>query len=59
MPKTNSTGVHELGYTQFTRTPLRKGIIPTLTVVRDSLESMENVDKVIEDARVYAEKFIK
>lgn len=45
------------GVYPFIRTPLRRGIIPTLTLVRDSLESMENVDKVIEDARVYVEKF--
>ncbi len=58
-PKTNSTGVHELGFTRFERSPLRKGIIPTLTLIGDSLEAVENVDQVIKDAHTYAERFIE
>ncbi|CAK4843185.1 unnamed protein product [Aphanomyces euteiches] len=59
-PGRGSTGVHELGYnlTQ-TRTPLRKGVIPTLTIVEDTLTSAPaKVLEIIEDAKQYAKLYL-
>ncbi|PNV62056.1 hypothetical protein C0033_10405 [Clostridium sp. chh4-2] len=54
-----STGVHELGTNPQWRTPLRKGIIPTLTIVEQTLQtSPEKVQKIIQDAKTYAARFL-
>lgn len=54
-----STGVHELGVNPRQRCPLRKGIIPTLTVVDGTLDKApEKVERIMEDARQYARLFL-
>ncbi len=54
-----STGVHELGYNPITRAPVRKGSIPTMTIVEDTLQQApEAVMAIIEDAKTYAEQFL-
>ena len=58
-PGRGSTGVHELGYNGITRSPLRKGIIPTVTLVEDTLEQAgEQVIDIIGDAKEYAERYL-
>ena len=56
-----STGVHELGTNNTdNKTPYRKGLIPTLTLVRETLdESLDQVLEVIEDAKQYAKEYLK
>lgn len=59
-PSRGSTGVHELG-TNFAqwRTPLRKGVWPTVTVVDHTLErAQDKVEQIIADARAYAKQFL-
>lgn len=54
-----STGVHELGYNSMQRCPLRKGIIPTLTIVDGTLEkAWTKAAEILEDANRYAEAFL-
>lgn len=58
-PGRGSTGVHELGYNPTWQTPLRKGIIPTVTVVDGTLEAgRAGVEAILEQARQYKEKFL-
>jgi hypothetical protein len=60
-PHLGSTGVHEHGFnpTQ-TRTPVRKAIIPTVTIVGDTIgKAPEKVVDIIEDAKQYAELYLK
>jgi hypothetical protein len=58
-PGRASTGVHELGHNPWTRTPLRKGIIPTVAIVEDTLErAPDAVLEVIEAARRYAARYL-
>ena len=39
--------------------PLRKGVIPTLTIVDGTLENApEKVEQIIADAKQYAEKYL-
>lgn len=56
-----STGVHELGTNSTdNKAPYRKGIIPTLTLVKETLiESLDEVKEVIEDAKKYAKDFLE
>ncbi|HSH79227.1 MAG TPA: hypothetical protein VLA19_11935, partial [Herpetosiphonaceae bacterium] len=57
-PGRGSTGVHELGYNTERRVPLRKGLLPTVTIVEDTLErAPEQVEQIIDDARKYAATF--
>ncbi|MGE5614301.1 MAG: DUF6259 domain-containing protein [Bacillota bacterium] len=54
-----STGVHELGYNPVTRIPVRKGIIPTVTIVEDTIRKAPGkILEIIEDAKEYAKKYI-
>mgnify|MGYP002581170697 FL=1 len=54
-----STGVHELGYNPIRRCPLRKGIIPTITIVDGTLEKApEEAAVIFEDAKRYAQMFL-
>lgn len=54
-----STGVHELGTNTDCRTPLRKGIIPTLALVEDTLEKApEKVEEVINQAKEYCKRYL-
>lgn len=49
-----STGVHEQGHTPDWRMPVRKGLIPTLSLVGDSLDlGLERVKAIVEDADAY------
>ncbi len=58
-PSRLSTGVHELGTNPEWRAPLRKGVIPTLTVVDGTLENApERVELIIEDAKEYARRYL-
>jgi hypothetical protein len=58
-PGRGSTGVHELGHNAFTRTPLRKGVLPTVTFVDDTLQKApEKVEAILEDASAYAATFL-
>lgn len=59
-PGRDSTGVHELGYNPITRTPVRKGIIPTVTIVEDTFEKAPDaVMTILDDARHYAATFLQ
>ena len=54
-----STGVHELGYNPIQRCPLRKGIIPTITIVDGTLEKAPlKAAEIFADANKYAEMFL-
>ncbi|MDB5076910.1 MAG: hypothetical protein JWO42_3089 [Chloroflexi bacterium] len=58
-PSRGSTGAHELGYNPIRRAPLRKGIIPTVTIVEDTLRlAPDAVEQIIEDARLYVEQYL-
>lgn len=59
-PGRGSTGVHEYGYNTFSRrTPVRKGVIPTLIVVEDTLErAPDKVMEIIDDAKQYAGQYL-
>lgn len=58
-PGRGSTGVHELGFNPTTRAPLRKGIIPTVTIVEDTLRVVpERVLEIVEDAQTYAAEYL-
>ena len=51
--------MHELGYNPTWQTPLRKGIIPTVTVVDGTLEAgRAGVEAILEQVRQYKEKFL-
>lgn len=59
-PSRGSSGVHEQGTNPFVRVPLRRGLIPTLTIVEHSLEdAADAAEAVLADARAYAEHFLK
>lgn len=57
-PGRNSTGVHELGNNPCWREPFRKGSIPTVTLVDDTIQTApDKVLEIIEDAKCYAAEF--
>lgn len=59
-PSRGSSGVHELGTNTDWRVPYRKGLIPTLSLVENSLElAPEKVKQIIDDAIRYSRDFIK
>ena len=59
-PGRGSTGVHELGFNPIKEAPVRKGSIPTITFVEDTLkQASEQVRKIIADAREYHDKYVK
>ncbi|GLX71479.1 hypothetical protein [Paenibacillus glycanilyticus] len=59
-PGKGSTGVHEHGYNpDYRRAPIRKAIIPTVTIVDDTLETAaDEVESIIADANSYADQFL-
>jgi len=58
-PGRGSTGAHELGHNPLTRAPLRQGIIPTVTIVDDTLATASTaVAAIIEDAQRYAALYL-
>lgn len=59
-PSRGSSGVHELGTNDEIMTPLREGIIPTLSLVEDSLDkAFDKVLEIIEQAKKYQELYLK
>lgn len=58
-PSVGSSGVHELGINTEYKVPFRKGIIPTLSLVENSLEKgEEKVKEIINQAKDYYKEFI-
>ena len=58
-PAHGSSGVHEAGYVADWRLPVRRGIIPTLSVVEETLSAApERVQQIVDDAHAYAEKYL-
>ena len=59
-PSRGSSGVHELGTNTEWKVPYRKGIIPTLSLVENSIGlAPEKVKEIVEDAIRYSEDFCK
>ena len=59
-PGRGSTGVHEQGTNTDKVAPFRKGIIPTLSLVEDTIdEHFEKVKPYLEQANEYYKRFIK
>ena len=58
-PGRGSTGVHEQGTNTDWRTPMRRGIIPSLALVEDSMTlGYERVKLIVEDAKEYARRYL-
>jgi hypothetical protein len=58
-PAHGSTGVHEAGYNAHWRLPVREGVLPTLTVVDDTLAAApDRVALIVQDAQEYAAKYL-
>ncbi len=58
-PGRGSTGAHELGHNPIRRAPLRRGVIPTVTIVDDTLATApDDVAAIVEDARRYAALYL-
>lgn len=58
-PSYGSSGVHELGINTEWKTPLRKGIIPTLSLVENSLDSaLDKVNEIIAQSEEYYQRYI-
>ena len=59
-PSRGSSGVHELGTNTEWKTPYRKGLIPTLSLVENTLEAApERVKEIIDAAIRYSKEFAK
>ncbi|MBP3371578.1 MAG: hypothetical protein J6L88_03530 [Clostridia bacterium] len=58
-PSRLSCGVHELGHNPEWRTPLRKGCIPTVTIVDGTMEkALDRVQMIVDDAKEYARLYL-
>lgn len=58
-PSRGSSGVHELGENTDRITPLRKGIIPTLALVEDTMDAAtDKVKEIVELARQYERRYL-
>lgn len=58
-PGRTSTGVHELGYNPETTVPYRKGVIPTITIVDNTIETGgDKVVEIIQSAKEYLREFL-
>ena len=54
-----STGVHEQGRNTETTVPLREGILPTLALVEDTVEThFDSVKAVLDQAKEYARRYL-
>lgn len=54
-----SSGVHELGTNTETMTPLREGIIPTLSLVENTVkDNFEKVKVILDQAKEYKRRFL-
>lgn len=59
-PSRGSSGVHELGINTEIMAPLREGIIPTLSLVEDTVDNyFEKVKPFLDQANEYYKRFIK
>ncbi|GAA2332351.1 hypothetical protein [Dactylosporangium salmoneum] len=59
-PAHGSTGVHEAGYNAHWRLPVREGVLPTITVVDDTLDAApERVALIVQDAQEYTAKYLQ
>lgn len=59
-PSRNSTGVNEAGYLKYKRVKDSPYLIPSLIVVDGTLENApDEVDAVIEQARIWSQKYIQ
>lgn len=59
-PSRGSSGVHELGTNTDWKVPYQKGLIPTLSLVENSIElAPEKVKEIIDDAIRYSKEFAK
>ncbi|TDF88916.1 hypothetical protein [Paenibacillus piri] len=59
-PSRGSTGVHERGFAPYSRRPISKEYIPTVSFVDGTLEhAKEEIDRVIQDAHQYKKQFLK
>ncbi|HEY8590984.1 MAG TPA: hypothetical protein VIL55_15670 [Naasia sp.] len=58
-PAFGSSGVHEAGWVDAWRLPVRRAIIPTLNLVGGSLDAApQRVDEILDDARRYAGEYL-
>ena len=58
-PSRGSSGVHELGTNTLYKTPLRKGIIPTISLVEDSIdENNQRFMEIIDLVHAYEKEFL-
>ena len=54
-----SSGVHELGTNTETMRPLREGIIPTLSLVENTVSDyFEKVKVILDQAKEYKRRFL-
>lgn len=54
-----SSGVHEAGYVRAWRTPVRRGVVPTMSIVDDTLASApDRVRLIIADAQEYIDRYL-
>lgn len=59
-PNSGKNGVFEWGFNNAeSRMPVRKGIIPTVTVLNDTLDNPKKILEIIKDAKKYYTDFIK
>jgi hypothetical protein len=59
-PAHGSSGVHEAGYVAAWRLPVRKGVIPTIGIVEDTLDAApERVAQIVADAHEYADRYLR
>ena len=59
-PSRGSSGVHELGMNTIYKTPLSKGVIPTISLVEDSIdENNHRFTEIIDLVHMYEKKFLK
>ena len=57
-PGRGSSGVHEQGINTETMTPLREGIIPTLSLVEDTVDNhFEKVKVILDQAKEYHKRY--
>ncbi len=59
-PSYGSSGVHELGINSDRMTPLREGIIPTLSLVDGSIDNaLDKVLEIVEQAKEYYRRYLR
>lgn len=59
-PAHGSSGVHEIGHVKDWRLPVRRGVIPTLSLVEDSLDlAADRAQLIVQDAHQYASQYLR